>query len=69
MFPSLAIFSGAGSTLDMQAVEPLKLESQLLKPLTQNKIIMCLLLDRRCPMLHITLISCKLIYFHRSIHP
>lgn len=27
MFPSLAIFSGAGSTLDMQTAEPLKPES------------------------------------------
>lgn len=48
MFPSLVIFSGAGSTLDLQAVEPLKSESHLLKPLTQNKIMMCLLLHRKC---------------------
>lgn len=47
MFPSLVIFSGAGSTLDWQAVEALKSESHLLKPLTQNKITMRLLLHRK----------------------
>lgn len=37
MFPSLAIFTEAGSTLDMQTAEPLKPESQLLKLFTQIK--------------------------------
>lgn len=50
MFPYLVIFRGAGSTLGLQAVEPLLPESHLLKPLTQNKM-MCFLLHRKCPRL------------------
>lgn len=39
MFPSSVILTGAGSTLDLQADEPLKPESRLLKRLTRYKII------------------------------